>query len=160
MAPAVLLLKAIVVIVAPDKIVCVRGVADTAGTAFTSTVAVIGAPTHPLAVGVMVNVTVIGALVVFTNVPLIFPDPLAAIPVTLALLSLVQLYVVVATLPVKAIVVMAIPEHFDCEAGVATALGVGFTVIACMAFSEYPVLTKFVDQIKNMELSDIIRFGR
>jgi membrane associated rhomboid family serine protease len=38
--------------------------------------------------------------------------------------------------------------------------GVGFTIIACKAFSEYPVLTAFVDQIKNMEVKDIIQFGR
>ena len=91
MAPAVLLLKATVVIVAPDKIVCVSGVADAAGPAFTSTVAVIGAPAHPLAVGVIVNVTVSGVAVVFVNTPVISPDPLAAIPVTEAVLSLVQL---------------------------------------------------------------------
>ena len=77
-------------IVAPEQIVCVSGVADAAGVAFTSTVAVIGAPVQPLAVGVMVNVTVIGAPVVFVNAPVISPDPLAAIPVTGTVLSLVQ----------------------------------------------------------------------
>ena len=90
MAPAVVLLKATVVIVAPDKIVCVSGVADTAGTAFTSTVAVIGAPIHPLTEGVMVNVTVTGAVVVFVKAPVMLPDPLAAIPVIVAVLFLVQ----------------------------------------------------------------------
>ena len=61
------------------------------GVGFTSTVAVIGVPTHPLAVGVIVNVTVIGALVVLVSVPLILPEPLAAIPVTVTVLFLVQL---------------------------------------------------------------------
>ena len=79
------------VIVAPDKIVCVSGVADTAGPAFTNTVAVIGAPTHPLAVGVIVNVTVTGDAVVLVNAPVMLPDPLAAIPVIVAVLFLVQL---------------------------------------------------------------------
>ena len=51
----------------------------------------IGAPLQLLALGVIVKVTVIGILVVFVSVPEIFPAPLAAIPVTVATLSLVQL---------------------------------------------------------------------
>ena len=90
MVPLVLLLKAIEVIVAPEQIVCDNGVADAAGPAFTNTVAVIGAPVQPLAVGVIVNVTVTGDAVVFVNTPVISPDPLAAIPVTGTALSLVQ----------------------------------------------------------------------
>ena len=89
--PVILLLKATVVIVAPEQIVCVKGVADAIGAAFTNTVAVIGVPTHPLAVGVMVNVTVMGDAVVFVKAPVILPDPLAAIPVAETVLSLVQL---------------------------------------------------------------------
>ena len=77
--------------VAPEQIVCDNGVANAVGTVFTNTVAVIGTPVQPLAVGVIVNVTVTGALVVFVNVPLILPVPLAAIPVTATVLSLVQL---------------------------------------------------------------------
>ena len=38
----------------------------------------------------MVKVTVIGAKVVLVNEPLILPAPLAAIPVTVTVLSLVQ----------------------------------------------------------------------
>ncbi len=38
--------------------------------------------------------------------------------------------------------------------------GVGFTIVACRLFSEYPVLQAFIDQIKNMDLSDIVQFGR
>ncbi len=37
--------------------------------------------------------------------------------------------------------------------------GVAFTVIACKLLSDYPVLTSFIDQIKNMRLKDIIQFG-
>ena len=45
---------------------------------------------QPLAVGVTVNVTVTGEAVVFVKTPVILPDPLAAIPVAEAVLSLVQ----------------------------------------------------------------------
>jgi hypothetical protein len=75
----------------------------------------------------MVKVTVIGALVVLTKIPLMFPLPLAAIPVTVPVLFLVQLKVVEATFPDKIIDVIALAEHIVCDAGVATALGVGFT---------------------------------
>ena len=60
------------------------------GVGFTSTVAVIGVPGQLFAVGVIVNVTVTGALVVLVNEPLILPEPLAAMPVTVPVLSLVQ----------------------------------------------------------------------
>lgn len=63
------------------------------GTAFTKTIAVTGAPSHPLNDGVMVKVTVTGDVVVLNNVPLMVPVPLAAIPVTAVVLSLVQLNV-------------------------------------------------------------------
>ena len=36
--------------------------------------------------------------------------------------------------------------------------GVGFTIIACQAISDYPVLTMFIEQIKNMNAGDIIQF--
>ena len=90
MVPVEPLLNAIVVIVAPEQIVCDNGVADAAGPGFTSTVAVTGAPVQPLTL-VIVNVTVTGAVVVLVKGPVIFPDPLAAIPVTDAVLFLVQL---------------------------------------------------------------------
>ena len=89
--PAELLLNAIGVIVAPEQIVCDNGIADAFGPAFTSAVAVIGAPVQPLTEGVTVNVTVTAAVVVFVNAPVILPEPLAAIPVTEAVLFLVQL---------------------------------------------------------------------
>ncbi|MBL7744965.1 MAG: rhomboid family intramembrane serine protease [Chitinophagaceae bacterium] len=37
--------------------------------------------------------------------------------------------------------------------------GLGFTIIVCMAFRDYPVLSLFVEQIKNMRPEDIIQFG-
>ena len=89
--PLVLLFKAIDVIVAPEQIVCDNGVADAAGVVFTSTVAVMGVPVHPLAVGVMVKVTVAGTVVVFVRFPvMLLPDPPAAIPVIVVVLFLVQ----------------------------------------------------------------------
>jgi hypothetical protein len=101
------------------------------GIGFTITVEVTWVPVQvtPALVytGVMVKVTVTGALVVLVNEPLMFPEPLAAIPVTEPVLFLVQLYTVPATLPVNTIVVIAEPEQMVCAAGVATALGTGFT---------------------------------
>lgn len=80
-----------VAIVPPEQIVCDNGVAVTVGVGFTSTVAVIGVPEHPPATGVIVKVTVTGTVVVLINVPVISPEPFAVIPVTVAVLSLVQL---------------------------------------------------------------------
>jgi hypothetical protein len=93
-------------------------------------VAVTGAPAQPLAVGVTVKVTVTGVLVKLVSVPLIFPEPLAAIPVTSATLSLVQLYTTPATaLPLITIVVIGTAEQTVCEDGTAVAVAVGLTVI-------------------------------
>ena len=61
------------------------------GLGVTITVAVTGVPVQPLALGVMVKVTVTGAVVVFVSAPLILLVPLAVMPVTATLLSLVQL---------------------------------------------------------------------
>ena len=97
------------------------------GVGFTSTVAATDAPVQPFAVGVIVNVTVIGKAVEFVNAPLIFPVPFAAIPVTETVLSLVQLNTVPPTLPVNAMVVIDEPEQIIWEDGVAIAVGVGFT---------------------------------
>ena len=75
----------------PEQIVCDAGVATAVGVGLTVTVAVIGVPAHPLALGVIVKVTVMGALVVLVSDPLMSPVPDAAIPVTVAVLSLNQL---------------------------------------------------------------------
>ena len=75
----------------------------------------------------MVKVTVTGALVVLVNVPLIFPVPLPAIPVTEPVLSLVQLNTVPVTFPLNMIEVIAKPLQLVCEEGVATASGMGLT---------------------------------
>ena len=78
----------------------------------TLTTAVRGAPAQPLeAVGVMVNVTACGSLVVFVKVPLISPRPVALVPVTKLILSLFQEKVVPAILLLETIGVVAVPEH-------------------------------------------------
>ena len=128
MVPATSLVSTIGVIADPEQTDCDEGVAVACGVGFTSTVAVIGVPAQPLAVGVIVNVTVTGAFVVLVSVPAILPAPLAAIPVTVATLSLIQLYTVPATLPLSTIVVIGVPEQLVWFAGVATAFGIGFTV--------------------------------
>ena len=79
------------VIVAPEQIVCEGDELKATGEGLTSTVAVIEDPGQPLAVGVIVNVTVAGLNVLLTSTPEIFPDPLDEIPVTSTVLSRVQL---------------------------------------------------------------------
>ena len=101
----------------------------TTGVGLTNTVAVVVGPTQLLAVGVMVKVTVIGLAVVLVSVPLILPAPFAAIPVTVATLSLVQVKVVLAALLVSTIGIIAVASQIVCDAGVAIAFGVGLTVI-------------------------------
>ena len=75
---------------AAEQMVCDAGVATAFGVGLTKTVAVIAAPGQPFAVGVIVKVTVIGALVVLVSEPDMLPEPDAAIPVTVPELSLVQ----------------------------------------------------------------------
>ena len=71
------------------------------GCGFTSIVAVIELPTQKVGVGpvgVIVKVTVIAEVVVLVKTaPVMFPAPLAAIPVTVAVLSLVHAKVVPVT---------------------------------------------------------------
>ena len=79
-----------VLIEVAEQMVCVAGVATAFGVGLTNTVAVIAAPGQPFAVGVIVKVTVTGALVVFVKEPEMLPEPEAAMPVTATALSLVQ----------------------------------------------------------------------
>ena len=95
---------------------------------FTVTVAVIAVPVQLFATGVIVNVTVIAAPVLFTRVPLISPEPVPGIPETPTVLSRVQLYTVPGTAPLIIIEVMGVPEQTVCEGGVATAFGIGLIV--------------------------------
>jgi hypothetical protein len=65
---------------------------------------------QPLAVGVMVNVTVTAELPVLVKVPVILPVPLDAMPVT-EVLFLVQVYVVLLAVLLSPIGVIAAPEQ-------------------------------------------------
>jgi len=65
--------------------------AETVGIGLTVISKLSGVPVQPFAEGVTVKVTITGALVVLINVPLIVPEPLAAMPVTEAELRLVHL---------------------------------------------------------------------
>jgi membrane associated rhomboid family serine protease len=38
--------------------------------------------------------------------------------------------------------------------------GLGFTIIACATIAHYPVLSHFIDQIRNADPKDFIQFGR
>ena len=129
--PATGPLNTIGVIADPEQIVCVAGVAVAVAVGNTVTVAVMLGPVQVtpafVYVGVIVKVTVIVALVVLFSVPDILPVPLFAIPVTVTVLSLIQLNTVPATLPVSTIVVIAVLLQIDCETGLATAFGIGFT---------------------------------
>ena len=108
--------------------------AITSAIGLTSTVAVIGLPGQPFAVVEIVKVTIIGAFVVLVSIPLISPEPVAAMPVTKTILSLVQLKPVPVTLPLRTIFVIASPEKMVWDKGEAIEFGVGFTrTVAVMA---------------------------
>ena len=105
-------------------------VALTVGIGFTVTVTVV-VDEHIPAVAVIVNVVVIGAVVLFVNVPEILdPLPLFAIPARPPGVVLVQVNIVPATLFgfVISIWVIAVPVHTVCVTGVALIEGFGFTV--------------------------------
>lgn len=74
-----------------EQIVCREGVATAVGLGFTTTVAVMVAVPQVLGLGVMVKVTVTGTDPVLVRAPLMLPDPVAAIPVAVTVLFLVQL---------------------------------------------------------------------
>ena len=85
----------------PEHILVVPVGVISLGVGFTTTVAVIELPTQKVGVGpvgVIVNVTVTGEVVVFVKTtPVIFPEPLEAIPVTALVLFLVHAKVVPVT---------------------------------------------------------------
>jgi len=125
-----LLVNAIVLIGEPEQVVWATGVAAALAKGLTTTVAVVGVTRQPLAVAVMVNVTVTGALVVLTKNPVILlPEPLAAIPPgTVATLSLVQVNIVPVIGLVKLIGPIDPAEQIVCVAGVAIAIAPGLTI--------------------------------
>ena len=85
-----LVLKAIVVRAVLLQRVCVAGVATPTGSGCTVTVEVKELPVQPPVVGTIVKITVWSVPVTLRRVPEISPVPVAAIPVTFVVLSLVQ----------------------------------------------------------------------
>jgi hypothetical protein len=123
--------RTIVAVEPPLQTACVAGVAMAFGVGLIVIVAVIGVPGQLLAVGVIVIVAVIGVEPVFTAVnDGILPLPLAANPMVGSLF--VQAKVVPLTELVKAIAAVAVLLQTVCVAGVATASGVGLTVIVAV----------------------------
>lgn len=92
-----------------------------------------GAPGQPLISGVIVKVTVIAVLLLLCKVPLMFPFPLAAIPVTCSVLSRIQLNTVPGVFPDNTIVDIAASEHLVWLDGVAVTSGVGLTKTVAVA---------------------------
>jgi hypothetical protein len=132
-------------VAAPLQSTWFAGTGLTLGVGLTVTVAVILAPTQPLADGVIVKVTSWFTNVLLVNVPVIgVPPPLVGIPVTLVVLSLIHVYVVPATVLVSTIGVIAVPEQIDWLAGVAVAIGVGFTVIVKLVVGPVQVIPPLV----------------
>ncbi|MBV6441020.1 MAG: hypothetical protein EPGJADBJ_02697 [Saprospiraceae bacterium] len=121
----------------PSTQVASSGPASTVLSGFTVTVTVIEEPVQLAVTGVMVKVTVTGNKVLLVSDPLISPLPLIGMPVTPGL-SRVQLNVVPPTFPVITMVVMGSPEQTVCEAGVAIASGVGYTVTVSEAVAVQP----------------------
>jgi hypothetical protein len=129
--PLTELLKAMDVIAKLLQTVCIDGVATTSGVGLTVIVTVIGVPEQPPAKGVIVIVAVTGVMIGLTAVKdgiLPLPEPARPMPELL----LVQVKVVPLTEPVKTIAVVAVLLQTVCVAGVATALGVGLTVIVAV----------------------------
>lgn len=119
--------KSIGTILLPEQMVCEMGAGIATGFGYTRTSTIIGVPGQPLAVGVMVNVTVMGLLVLLSRFPLIFPLPLLPIvPVTPGL-SLTQLKVVAGTAPVNWMFVIFTSEQVVWNTGKPTASGIGLT---------------------------------
>src|SRR5665647_3443645 len=138
-----LVVRTIGVMVPLLHMVWLAGVATAIGSGCTSTVAVLASPGQPFPlVGMIVNVAVRSVPVRFLRVPLISPVPLAAMPVTLTVLSLVQAYVVTPFIPllvVRTIGVMVPLLHMVWLAGFATAIGSGCTsTVAVIASPAQP----------------------
>lgn len=104
-------LKFIDVMLLSEQMVCEAGFMLRLGVGLIKTGMLIGIPTQPFAVGVIVKVVVEGDVVLFVKLPLMLPLPLAAIPIMVEVLSLVQLKTVPFTAPDKFIGVILVAEH-------------------------------------------------
>lgn len=110
----------------------------TEGLGLTSTVEVCGVTQLPTE-AVVLNVTVTGALVVLVNVPeIVAPLPLAGIPVTATVLSLVQLKEAAPLVLVVTILLMASPLQMVCEEGDIPVTPPSNTVNVAFALKAHP----------------------
>ena len=112
--------------VAPEQILCALGVAVIVGAGFTVTVAVIGVPAHPPAVGVIVYTAVPADVEVALRACEMVEPEEAEAPLTFVCVT-VHAKVAPPVLLVRLMVVVA-AEQIVCELGVAVADGAGFTV--------------------------------
>lgn len=120
-----LLVRAIAV-APPEQMLEAAGVAVAEGIGLTVTLATIGVPAQPPAVGVIVYTAVPALVVVAVSVWAMVAPELAEAPVTFVCVT-VQAKVVPPVLLVNAMEV-APPEQIVWEAGVAVAVGLGLTV--------------------------------
>lgn len=120
-------LFSVIAVAVPEQIVCVVGVAVTTGIGLTVTVAVIGEPVQPFAVGVIEYTAVPVAEAVADNVCAIVLPEAAVAPETPVCVT-VQLNAVPVVKLDNAIDVVP-PEQSVCVDGVAVANGIGFTVM-------------------------------
>ena len=109
----------------------VSAVAAMIGVGFTVIVNVIGVPKQPFKTGVTVTFAVWVVVTEGLTATEISPEPAAAMPT--AVLSLLQLYVAAAWLPVKWAVNGCPPQTVIFE--IALTVGVGFTVIWKVSFA-------------------------
>jgi hypothetical protein len=114
-------------VVAPEQIVWEAGVAVATGMGLTVIITVSGVPEQPLAEGVIVYVAVPAVMPVVLRL-WAMAEPEDAVAPETPDCTTVHEKVVPATLLVRDIVV-AVPEHRVCNAGVAVMTGMGLTVI-------------------------------
>jgi hypothetical protein len=126
--PLTELVKAIAVVAVLLQTVCVAGVATASGVGLTVIVAVIGVPEQPPADGIIVIVAVTGVVPWLTAVKdgtLPLPEAVRPMPELL----FVQVKVVPLTALVSTMAALEAPLQTDWVVGVATAFGVGLTVM-------------------------------
>jgi len=125
-------------IAAPAQIFCVKTEATAVGAGLTIIVTITGVPAHPFILGVMVNVTNTGLMVVLVNTPFITaPLPLLLIPVTADTLSLVQVKIAPVVVLDKAMGAIELAEQIVWLGSDTSNTGFGF--IITVDITEIPV---------------------
>lgn len=124
----------------------------------TETVTVDGDALHPLAVGVIVKVTVWSVEVLLTKVPLMSPLPEFGTPVTLIVLLRVQLKTAPLTPFVLAstMVVIASSEQIVWAAGVADVASAGFTVTDTVSVADGQLNCEVAVSVKVTTIGSVV----